>query len=307
METPAAPSGFEAHRPRMLGIAYRMLGSHADAQDVVQDAWLRWNSSRPDDLRSAEAWLVTTVTRLSIDRLRAAKTEREHYTGFWLAEPLLTSHADSPERVLELAGDISLAFLAVLERLTPDERAAFLLREVFDSDYADVAEALGKSEAACRQLVSRAKAQVRAGKARRQVGGEEHRRLLERFAEAARQGDMASLKALVAPDAMLIGDGGGVVPSFGKVLKGGPRIAQLFFAATRRYGGRVAMRVVEVNGRPGVLRFIDGVLESVMTFEFDDRGRIDSVHAQRNPAKLVRVLEQLGLSAPASTCRTGSG
>lgn len=294
METSATSPGFEAHRPRMLGIAYRMLGSHADAQDVVQDAWLRWNSSRPGDLRSAEAWLVTTVTRLSIDRLRAAKTERAHYTGFWLAEPFLTSHEDSPERMLELAGDISLAFLAVLERLTPDERAAFLLREIFDSDYEDVAAALGKSEAACRQLVSRAKAQVRAGKVRRQVDSAEHRRLLAQFAEAARKGDMASLKALVAPDALLVGDGGGVVPSFGKVLKGGARIAQLFFAAGRRYGERVAMRIVEINGRPGVLRFIDGVLESVMSFEFDDEGRIHSVHAQRNPAKLVRVLEQLG-------------
>jgi len=289
--TPAA-QGFDTHRPRLLGIAYRMLGSHADAQDVVQDAWLRWNSARPEDLRSAEAWLVTTVTRLSIDRLRAAKTAREHYTGFWLAEPVLTGAQDSPEQMLEFAGDISLAFLAVLERLTPDERAAFLLREVFDADYADMARTLGKSQAACRQLVSRAKAQVREGKTRFAVSREEHLRLLERFAAAAREGNLATIKSLISEDASLVSDGGGVVPSFGQVLRGAQRLAQLYFANALKHGKSLRLEIADINGVPGLLRFVGGRLESVQSLYFEN-GLLAEIHTQRNPAKLVHVLSQL--------------
>ncbi|CAN7530114.1 RNA polymerase sigma factor SigJ [Polaromonas sp. LjRoot131] len=294
MDNPPSPSAenFDAHRPRLLGIAYRMLGSHADAQDVVQDAWLRWNSARPDDLRSAEAWLVTTVTRLSIDRLRAAKTAREHYTGFWLAEPMLTDTQDSPEQMLEFAGDISLAFLAVLERLTPDERAAFLLREVFDADYADMARTLGKSQAACRQLVSRAKAQVREGKTRFSVSREEHLRLLARFAAAAREGNLATLKSLISEEASLVSDGGGVVPSFGQVLRGAQRLAQLYFATALNHGPAQRLEIADINGVPGLLRFVHGRLESVQSLYFEN-GLLAEIHTQRNPAKLVRVLSQL--------------
>jgi RNA polymerase sigma factor (sigma-70 family) len=294
MDNPSLPSAenFDAHRPRLLGIAYRMLGSHADAQDVVQDAWLRWNSARPDDLRSAEAWLVTTVTRLSIDRLRAAKTAREHYTGFWLAEPMLTDTQDSPEQMLEFAGDISLAFLAVLERLTPDERAAFLLREVFDADYADMARTLGRSQAACRQLVSRAKAQVREGKTRFAVSREEHLRLLARFAAAAREGNLATLKSLISEEASLVSDGGGVVPSFGQVLRGAQRLAQLYFATALNHGPAQRLEIADINGVPGLLRFVHGRLESVQSLYFEN-GLLAEIHTQRNPAKLVRVLSQL--------------
>lgn len=288
----SSAENFDAHRPRLLGIAYRMLGSHADAQDVVQDAWLRWNSARPDDLRSAEAWLVTTVTRLSIDRLRAAKTAREHYTGFWLAEPMLTDTQDSPEQMLEFAGDISLAFLAVLERLTPDERAAFLLREVFDADYADMARTLGKSQAACRQLVSRAKAQVREGKTRFSVSREEHLRLLARFAVAAREGNLATLKSLISEEASLVSDGGGVVPSFGQVLRGAQRLAQLYFATALNHGPAQRLEIADINGVPGLLRFVHGRLESVQSLYFEN-GLLAEIHTQRNPAKLVRVLSQL--------------
>jgi RNA polymerase sigma-70 factor (ECF subfamily) len=294
MDNAPSPSAenFDPHRPRLLGIAYRMLGSHADAQDVVQDAWLRWNSARPDDLRSAEAWLVTTVTRLSIDRLRAAKTAREHYTGFWLAEPVLTDTQDSPEQMLEFAGDISLAFLAVLERLTPDERAAFLLREVFDADYADMARTLGKSQAACRQLVSRAKAQVREGKTRFSVSREEHLRLLARFAAAAREGNLATIKSLISEDASLVSDGGGVVPSFGQVLRGAQRLAQLYFATALNHGPAQRLEIADINGVPGLLRFVHGRLESVQSLYFEN-GLLAEIHTQRNPAKLVRVLSQL--------------
>src|SRR5437773_11546570 len=155
-----ATDTFNRLRPRLHGIAYRMLGSTAEAEEVVQDAWLRWHEAAPAEFDSAEAWLVTVTTRISIDRLRAAKVQREHYVGTWLPEPLLSDSPVSPEQMLERADDVSVAFLALLERLAPEARAAYLLREVFDADYGEVAEALGKTEAACRQLVHRAKTQL---------------------------------------------------------------------------------------------------------------------------------------------------
>ena len=160
----AATLAFDRHRPRLQGIAYRMLGSVAEAEEVVQDAWLRWHETATEALDSTEAWLVTVVTRLSIDRLRAAKVQREHYSGHWMPEPMLTESPATPEQMLERADDVSVAFLTVLERLAPEARAAFLLREVFDTDYDEIARMLGKSEAACRQLVHRAKTQVQEGR-----------------------------------------------------------------------------------------------------------------------------------------------
>lgn len=152
---------FERHRPRLFGIAYRMLSSRTDAEDILQDAYIRWHRGASEDLRSPEAWLVTTVTRLCIDRLRAARTEREHYVGPWLPEPLIGEAAPGADARAELSSSLSIAFLVVLEQLEPDERAAFLLHEVFDTEYAEIAEILGKSEAACRQIVSRARKRVR--------------------------------------------------------------------------------------------------------------------------------------------------
>ena len=227
---------FDSHRRRLQGIAYRMLGSVAEAEEVVQDAWLRWHEADKASFDSAEAWLVTVVTRLSIDRLRAAKVQREHYIGAWMPEPTLTESPDTPEESLERADNISVAFLAVLECLAPEARAAFLMREVFDTDYDEVARTLGKSEAACRQLVHRAKAQVLEARPRYQVSRETHQRLLRTFADAAARGSLQDLKALMAEDVELIGDGGGKVQSFSKVLRGSQRLAQLYFALWRRLG-----------------------------------------------------------------------
>jgi len=278
---------FDALRPRLQRIAYRMLGSVAEAEDLVQDAWLRWQAADGDAIDNHEAWLVTVTTRLAIDRLRAVKAERTQYVGTWLPEPLLTDTAPSAQDQLERADELSYAFLALLERLTPDARAAFLLREVFDTDYPELARTLGKSEAACRQLVHRARTQLRADKPRFEVAPQDHMRLLQGFADAAVRGDMASLTALLANDAELIGDGGGKVPSFGKPLVGGRRIAQLYYAVWRRQP-RLRMEIVQLNGAPGVLRFIDDVLESAQTFEIDE-GRIVRVHSQRNPDKLAAL------------------
>jgi RNA polymerase sigma-70 factor (ECF subfamily) len=279
---------FDRHRPRLLGIAYRMLGSAADAEDVVQDAWLRWNETAVDALDSAEAWLVTVVTRLSIDRLRAAKVQRERYVGSWLPEPVLTDAAPSPEQMLERADDVSVAFLMVLERLAPEARAAFLLREVFDADYAELADTLGKSEAACRQLVHRAKVQVRDERPRFAVPRDAHLRLLQDFAQAAGSGDLRGLRRLLSDDVELVGDSGGKVPSFSKVLRGGQRIANLYFAIARRQGSAMRVELTEINGEPGLLRYFGDVLESVQTFETDGE-RILRIRTQRNPDKLMRV------------------
>ena len=284
---------FNRLRPRLQAIAYRMLGTVAEAEELVQDVWLRWHAADPDALDNAEAWLVTVTTRLAVDRLRAAKVQREHYAGFWLPEPQLSSQDEpaSPEELLERADDISVAFLVLLERLAPEARAAFLLREVFDADYAEVAQALGKSEAACRQIVSRAKAQLREGRVRQPVSADTHYRLLSGFAEAARHGDFGALQALLAEDAELIADGGGKVPSFGKVLAGRGRIARLFYATwlrSHRGDYRLTLELVRLNGEWGLLRFVDGALESAQAFECDG-GRITHIRVQRNPDKLQRL------------------
>ncbi|PHP85942.1 RNA polymerase subunit sigma-24 [Burkholderia sp. AU18528] len=280
---------FHALRPRLQKIAYRMLGSIADAEDIVQDVWLRWHDAARERIENAEAWLVAVTTRTSIDRLRAAKLRREHYTGIWLPEPELGESPATPEEMTERANDVSVAYLLLLERLTPEARAAFLLREVFDADYDEIADAIGKSEAACRQLVSRAKAQLRDDdRPRHAVPRETHRQLLQSFSHALAQGDFPSIQALLAEDAMLIGDGGGKVQSFPKPLVGGRRIAQLFYATWLRCGSGVEMRPVVLNGEWAMLRFIAGQLEAAMSFETDG-ARIGRILVQRNPDKLARI------------------
>jgi RNA polymerase sigma-70 factor (TIGR02957 family) len=290
---------FNRLRPRLQGIAYRMLGSSAEAEEVVQDAWLRWHEAAHDDLDSSEAWLVTVTTRLAIDRLRSAKVQREHYIGTWLPEPLVADSPLSPEQMVERADDLSFAFLALLERLAPEARAAFLLREVFEAGYDEVAQALGKSEAACRQIVHRAKAQLRDERPRYSVPRDTQLRLLRGFADAATRGEFAALKAMLADDAQLVGDGGGKVPSFGVPLVGAQRIAQLYLATHLRYPGAVRFELVEINGQWGLLRFIDGVLESAQAIETDGQ-RILRIHAQRNPDKLARIAEAWRHKPPAS-------
>jgi RNA polymerase sigma-70 factor (ECF subfamily) len=281
---------FQSDRSRLLGIAYRMLGSTAEAENVLQDAWLRWNESDTDSLRSAEAWLVTIVTRLAIDRLRVLRAERERYPGFWLPEPVVEAADEhTPQTLLERADDVSVALLRVLEQLGPDERAAFVLRQAFDMDYADLAQALGKSEAACRQLVHRASERVQAERPRFTVSGDAHWRVVEAFARAAQGGDLAAMRGLLVEDAQLVSDGGGKVRSFGFVMRGAQRLAQLYYAVFRRHGAAVHYRLVRVNGQPGLARYVDGQLESVQSFEFEGE-RIRAIQTQRNPDKLARVV-----------------
>jgi RNA polymerase sigma-70 factor (ECF subfamily) len=284
---------FDPLRPRLQSIAYRMLASVAEAEDVVQDAWLRWHGAERASIDNPEAWLVSVTTRLSIDRLRAAKVQREHYAGIWLPEPYVTDSPVTPEEITERADDVSVAFLILLERLTPEARAAFLLREVFDADYDEVANAIGKSEAACRQLVSRAKTQLRDERPRFAVSRESHLRLLQVFAQALERGDFAAINSMLAEDAELVGDGGGRVPSFPKPMVGGRRIAQLFYAASRRFGSELRIELAILNGQWALLRFIEGTLESAQSYETDGE-RIVRIQVQRNPDKLVRLAAAFG-------------
>ncbi|WP_133647774.1 RNA polymerase sigma-70 factor [Paraburkholderia flava] len=284
-----AVRAFDRLRPRLQKIAYRMLGSVAEAEDIVQDAWLRWHAATREEIDNTEAWLVAVTTRISIDRLRAAKIQREHYAGIWLPEPQLTDAPVTPEEAAERTDDLSVAFLMLLERLTPEARAAFLLREVFDADYAEVADILGKTEAACRQLVSRAKTQLRDERPRQTVvPPETHQRLLQSFAHALERGDFPAINAFLAEDAMLIGDGGGKATAFPEPMLGGRRIAQLFYAASLRFGSAVGVRLVALNGEWALLRFIDGKLESALSFEMNGE-RVSHIYVQRNPDKLERL------------------
>jgi RNA polymerase sigma-70 factor (ECF subfamily) len=285
---------FDALRPRLFSVAYRMLGTRADAEDVVQDAWLRWrqNTNR-ETVQSPEAWLVTVTTRLAIDRLRAVKAEREAYVGWWLPEPLVEADERTPETAAELASDLSMALLWVLERLSVEERAAFLLRQVFDHDYDEIASLLGKSEAACRQMVHRASERVQQTRTRFNVPREAHRRVVEQFIRAAQSGERDAIAALLAADVELVSDGGGKVPAVSKILRGAHRIANLLWVTGRRFGDQTAYRQALINGEPGLLRYVDGKLESAMALATDGE-RIVGIYAVRNPDKLAGVPPVLG-------------
>ena len=285
---PAQTAQFRDLRGRLFGIAYRMLGVRADAEDVLQDAWLRWREADHSALQSAEAWLVTVVTRLAIDRLRAARSEREAYVGLWLPEPIVEVEERTPETAAELASDLSVAFLHLLERLGPQERAAFLLRQVFDYDYGEIAEMLDKTEAAVRQMVHRAGQRVRQERPRFDVAAETHRRLLERFVVAAQSGQRTAIRALLADDVQTLGDGGGKVPSVAGGMRGRERVTNLFWAHALRLGPRLQYRVATINGEPGLLRYIDGRLESANAM-VTDGAQIVAIYAIRNPDKLVNV------------------
>ena len=292
MASSPAVQTFTALRPRLFSIAYRMLGVRADAEDVVQDAWLRWQSSDATALQSAEAWLVTVTTRLAIDRLRTRKAERESYIGWWLPEPLVELDERTPESAAEMASDVSVAFLWVLERLSADERAAFLMRQVFDQDYADIAAMLNKSEASCRQLVHRAQERVQQERPRYAVAKDTHRELLTRFMQAAANGDRAAMKAMMSDEVQLVADGGGKVNSYLKIQHGAARVAGIFWSLEHQFPSQVAYRQALVNGEPGLLRYVGGKLESAQSFIVDG-GRIVAVFIIRNPDKLTTIPQSI--------------
>lgn len=278
---------FERHRSRLFGIAYRMLGSVADAEDVLQDVYLRWHHADAAAVRSSEAWLVAVTTRLAIDWLRRASSERERYVGTWLPEPIATGGPSTADGRAELASDLSMAFLVLLERLSPEERAALLLHDVFGAPYGELARVLDKSEAACRQLVHRARTRVRDdGRRRNPVAPEATERLVQRFVAGLAAGDEAALLALVAPDAPWIADGGGKV-FVARKLRGAERIVRFLLRLARKAPGSTR-RIVWINGEPAIATYVGDRLFSMVSLDTDGE-RIFAFYAVLNPEKLARV------------------
>ena len=278
---------FETHRARLFGIAYRMLGTVEDAEDVVQEAFLRWHDADATAIASAEGWLVAVVTRLAIDRLRRATTERAAYVGNWLPEPLVTE-PPAPDRHAELASDLSMAFLVLLERLAPEERAAFLLREVFGAEYADIARVLERSEAACRQVVHRARGRVRDERRRLHAPASVKAQVVERFVSALEREDEEAMLALLADDALWVSDGGGKAAAVREVVSGAARVARLAIRFQRMGRGRVVHRVAWINGEPALLTLIDGRTLFTTSLATDGE-RVTAVYRVLNPDKLRRV------------------
>ena len=280
---------FEAQRPRLTRLAYRMLGSVAEAEDVVQDAWLRWTRTG-DEVLDPAGWLVRVTSRICIDRMRSAKAQREAYRGPWLPEPLIEELNVDP---VERAEDVSVAFLLALERLSPLERAVFLLHDVFDEDYGSVAETLGRNEAAVRQLATRARAHVRDNRPRFTVSQEDAAKLAAAFMTAASQGDMAALSAVLAHDAVMVSDGGGKRKASLRPLIGREDIIRLLEGIAWRAGGveeawPLTFRAVRINGYPGiVMERGDGPM--TVAFQPGEDGKLAAIYMVRNPDKLGHV------------------
>jgi RNA polymerase sigma-70 factor, ECF subfamily len=282
-------TGFEPHRPALMGLAYRMLGSRADAEDVVQDAYLRWHGADRGAIEHPRRYLGTVVTRLCLDRMKSAQARREVYVGPWLPEPIIDERFED-ETAGELAHDISIALMLVLERLSPLERASFLLHDVFGLDFAEVARALGRGEPACRQLAARARTHIEAGRPRFAASREAGDRLAAAFQRANAAGDMQALTALLAEDAVLYSDGGGKRAAALQPIRGADKIVRFLAGMARKAPSLLAfdVRRAAVNGLAGfVLREPDG---SVDTVAIDHRdGRITAIYLTRNPEKLRHV------------------
>jgi len=280
---------FERLRPLLFSIAYRILGSVAEAEDAVQETWLRYEATA-EPPRSAKAFLSTVVTRIAVDVLRSARVRREAYAGPWFPEPLLADPYQDPERSAELADSVSMAALLLLERLSPLERAVFVLREVFDFDFPEVAAAVGRSEPACRQLLVRARRHMAEGRPRFDADRRERRELAARFFEALSEGDVGSLRELLAADVSLVGDGGGKAPQLARTVHGVDRVARLLatiFPRMARVG--IACEPREINGQPGaIFRDRDGRVLHTLTLDVLD-GRIQTLRAIINPDKLRHV------------------
>jgi RNA polymerase sigma-70 factor (ECF subfamily) len=285
----SAVEAFEAHRRALTGLAYRMLGSRAEAEDVVQDAYLRWHTVDPGTIEQPRRYLGTVVTRLCLDRMKSAKARNEIYVGQWLPEPVVDEVFDA-EPVGDLARDLSVALMLMLERLSPLERAAFLLHDVFGLDFAEVAAALGRGDAACRQLAARARAHIDAGRPRFPASQEEGHRLAAAFHEAAASGDLHTLTQLLAKDAVLYTDGGGKRAAAFNPIHGADKILRFLAGVSRKNSALQTMQVraAIINGLAGfVMSEADGSV-STMAFECS-AGRIAAIYVVRNPEKLRHV------------------
>jgi RNA polymerase sigma-70 factor (TIGR02957 family) len=302
-QPPPDVAAFEAHRAMLFSIAYRMLGSASEAEDVVQDAYLRFAASAPADVRSLRAWLGTVVTRLCLDRLKSAHAQREHYVGPWLPEPVIDADREpSLARAVEQRESTTLAFLVLLESLTPQERAVFVLREAFDYEYDEIAEALDLTPANCRQLFHRAKARLREHRPRFHASREHHRKLVESFAQAAQNGDASALQALLAQDVVFTSDGGGKVSAAIRPVAGRDAVGKMVLGLWRHLAihnqtalpdEQFTVAMERINGLSALVMWRGTQLETVFTFvEAGDRG-ISAIDVVRNPDKLAYLKREL--------------
>lgn len=286
----SAAATFEGERKRLTGVAYRMLGQWSEAEDAVQDAFLRWQAAEHDEIETPGAWLTTVVVRLCLDRLRRAKAKREVYVGPWLPEPVITPEGGErrDEGIESFAHDLSLGLMLVLERLGPEERAAFILREAFDTSYGEIASALGKNEAAVRQLVSRARDRVKSERPRFRAEPEEHQRLLAQLSGAIAANDASGLLSLLKSNVRFISDGGGKAPAALRVMNSAEEVVKLILHLAGARGGPTAIKAVTMNGVPS-LWVVDGLgIPSVMQLDIED-AHVQAIYVVRNPDKLAHL------------------
>lgn len=275
---------FEEHRPLLFGVAYRMLGSVADAQDMVQETYLRWQQAANETVQTPRAWLTTVITRLSINHLQSARVQRETYVGQWLPEPLIDERASSPADTAMLADSLSLAFLVLLESLNPTERAVFLLREGFDFEFSEIARIVDKSEANCRQILARARQRISDRRPRYDVSPEDAEKIVAPFLAALQSRDIEAMLARLAENVVLVADGGDKPGALLRPLEGATPVARAMLHAAQKHSGGEARRAL-INGLPGVVRFEDGLARAVLAFDVS-AGRIQAVYVISNPDKL---------------------
>jgi RNA polymerase sigma-70 factor, ECF subfamily len=280
---------FDQYRGLLFSVAYRMLGSVADAEDMLQETFIRWQEARDEEIRSPRAFLVTIVSRLSINHLQSARARREEYVGQWLPEPIVTGLGSDPLEIVRIDESLSMAFLVMLERLTPVERAVFLLREVFAYEYTEIAVILSQSETNCRQILSRAKQHVSAMRPRFKTSQPKKKDLLERFFKAISSGDMQGLVALLASDIVLHSDGGGKGVAALNLIQGVDNVSRGALGAYQKLVPKdLQVRVTQINGDPGIVSYLNGKPYSVLTFDASE-DRIHAVYVVTNPEKLARV------------------
>ena len=280
---------FDQYRSLLFSIAYRMLGSVTDAEDILQDAFIRWQQSAEEDVRSPRAFLVTIVSRLCINHLQSARFQREQYFGEWLPEPIITDVASDPFGLVKVDESLSMAFLILLERLTPVERAVFLLRETFEYEYSEIASILNLTEPNCRQILRRARQHVTAMRPRFAAPQQKQTELFQRFLEAVGNGEMAGLLELLAKDVELHSDGGGKATAVPNVVRGADSVARGIIGSLKRLVPRdMFRRIASINGKPGLINYRDGKPHSVVTFDVVEE-RIQAIYIITNPEKLAHI------------------
>jgi RNA polymerase sigma-70 factor (ECF subfamily) len=293
-EVPVRLATFDQYRSLLFSIAYRMLSSVADAEDMLQETFIRWQQAPEQEIRSPRAFLITIISRLCINYLQSARAQREQYVGQWLPEPIVTAPGSDPLDNIRLDESLSMAFLLMLERLTPVERAVFLLREVFEYEYPELATVLGESEANCRQILHRARQHVAATRPRFKASQRQKSELLEGFLQATKSGDLEGLVALLADDVVLHSDGGGKAVSAPNLIRGAKNVARGALGTLQKLMPKnLVFRLAQVNGEPGIVSYLEGKPYSVLTL-VSGEGHIQTIYVVANPDKLAHLPDLLG-------------